>query len=237
MRKMEKTKSLYGKKSIFLFLFLFSLNFIIAAPPVTQIQNFEDGYVIEASPIETLGQNEDYLLNFFVYHIANGTRVDNSSTLCSMYLVDNSGDLLFESNVLYNGEYWNISIAGGNFSEIDILPYGIFCNSSYLGGSKVGYFEVTPSGVSGTENIVFFLVVLILLYGLTLLFFFKRDVELAPFVILSGMALGVFGLYMIRNGLIIYRDWFSNYLAYVTMGVGFGLSLWALIAWIEDSMK
>jgi len=103
--------------------------------------------------------------------------------------------------------------------------------------SEAPYFEVTPSGKSGTENIIFQLALLIILYSLTLLFFLKRDVDLAPFVVLSGMALGILGIYLINNGLIIYRDWFTNYLSYVTIGVGFGLSLWALISWIEDAMK
>ena len=125
-----------------------------------------------------------------------------------------------------------------------------FCNTTELGkhsyivcGDKFGSykceeinFEVTPSGKSGAANTVFFVLVLILLYGLTLLFFFKREIELAPFVALTGMALGFLGLYMIRNGIIIFRDSLTNYISYVTIFVGFGLALVSLIEWIQDSM-
>jgi hypothetical protein len=126
-----------------------------------------------------------------------------------------------------------------NFSQTNFLGTYIVIGHCDLDGIDTQWsytFEVTPSGQSGTENIIFLLIILVGLYTLTLLFFLKRDVDLAPFTALSGMALGTFGLYMIQNGIIIYRDWFSNYFSYLTMGVGFGLGLWAIIAWIEDSM-
>jgi len=94
-------------------------------------------------------------------------------------------------------------------------------------------FKITPSGRSGTSNSIFFIIVMVLLYGLTLLAFFNKIESLTA---LSGMALGVFGLYMIQNGIIIYRDWFTNYVSYVTIGVGFMLSLWALIEWIQETL-
>jgi hypothetical protein len=97
-------------------------------------------------------------------------------------------------------------------------------------------FEVTPSGNSGAENIIFFVIIYILLYGLTLFLFFKKEIELAPFVALSGIALGLLGLYTTQNGIIIFRDYFTNILSYLSIGIGFGLGLWALIAWIQDSM-
>jgi hypothetical protein len=125
-----------------------------------------------------------------------------------------------------------------------------FCNTTFLGrydvkgqGDINGVdesfatdFYVTPSGESGTENIVFFLIILVLLYTLTLLLFFRRDIELAPFVVLTGSALGTLGLYMIRNGIVVYRDYFTNYLSYVTMFLGFGLATWSLIEWIQNNI-
>jgi len=93
--------------------------------------------------------------------------------------------------------------------------------------------NITPSGKSGAENIIFFVLVLGLLYTLTFIFFFKR---IPSFTTLSGMTLGFFGLYMIRNGIIIYRDALTNYVSYITMFIGFGLGLWALIEWIQEEM-
>ncbi len=93
--------------------------------------------------------------------------------------------------------------------------------------------NITPSGNSGAENIIFFVLVLVLLYTLTFIFFFKK---IPSFTALSGMALGFFGLYMVRNGIIVYRDSLTNYISYVTMFIGFGLGLWALIEWIQEEM-
>lgn len=94
-------------------------------------------------------------------------------------------------------------------------------------------FDVTPSGRSGSSNTIFFLLVLALLYTLTLLSFFNKIESLTA---LSGMALGALGLYMIKNGIIIYRDWLTNYVSYVTMAFGFILALWAIIEGIQDNM-
>lgn len=99
--------------------------------------------------------------------------------------------------------------------------------------ASAGEFDITPSGDNGVNNIVFYLVILALLYGLTLIFFFKK---VPSFTALSGMALGAFGLYMLRSGLIIYQNWLTNYISYVTIGVGFGLGLWALVEWIGDTI-
>ncbi|NHZ85632.1 MAG: hypothetical protein GWP19_07105 [Planctomycetia bacterium] len=105
-------------------------------------------------------------------------------------------------------------------------PGGVeFCDSDS--------FTITPSGRSGSSNIVFFSLIISLLYILTFLSFFNRIESLT---ILSGMALGVFGLYMIRNGIIIYRDWFTNYVSYVTIAVGFILAIWAGIEWIQNNL-
>lgn len=147
---------------------------------------------------------------------------------------DNSNLILNQEMVgIGNGE-WRYEFCDTNFlGRYDVKGKG---DINGIDESFATDFYVTPSGESGTENIIFFLIILILLYTLTLLLFFKREIELAPFVVLTGSALGTLGLYMIRNGIIIYRDYFTNYLSYITMFLGFGLSIWALIEWIQDSM-
>jgi hypothetical protein len=125
-----------------------------------------------------------------------------------------------------------------------------FCNTNFLGRHDVRgqgdingvdesfatYFEVTPSGEKSTENTIFFIAALALLYFLTLFFFSKRDIDLAPFVALSGMALGFLGVYMINNGIIIFRNTLTNYISYITIGIGFGLAIWSLVEWIQNNL-
>lgn len=94
-------------------------------------------------------------------------------------------------------------------------------------------FEVTPSGQSGGENTMLYIITIVLLYGLTLLFFFKK---IAPMTTLFGMAMVFFGIYMINNGLLVFRDDLTNYLGYLTTFLGGGLGLWALVEWIQDIM-
>ncbi len=87
-------------------------------------------------------------------------------------------------------------------------------------------FESTPSGRDGSSNMIFFIVVILLLYTISFLGFFKKNI---PMTILGGMALMFLGVYMIQNGIIIYRDNLTNYIGYVTIAWGAISSLWALV--------
>jgi hypothetical protein len=90
--------------------------------------------------------------------------------------------------------------------------------------------EVTPSGQSGTANIVFFIFIILLLYGITFTGFFGRNI---PMTILGGMALLFLGVYLVQHGIIIYRDNLTNYIAYVTIAVGGITSFWAILEQLD----
>lgn len=91
-------------------------------------------------------------------------------------------------------------------------------------------FEITPSGQSGTENIVFFIVIILIVYGLTFFGFFGKNI---PITILGGMAMIFLGVYLISQGVIIYRDTLTNYIAYLTIGVGIITSFWAILEQLD----
>lgn len=80
------------------------------------------------------------------------------------------------------------------------------------------HFEVTPSGQTGASNIVFFVLLVLLIYAVTFVGFFGRNL---PISMLGGGVMMAFGIYLISQGVIVYRDWFTNYLSYVTIGIGF----------------
>jgi hypothetical protein len=115
-----------------------------------------------------------------------------------------------------------------------------FCNTDQLGtyivegigdveGTDTVFaydFEITPSGQSGTANIVFFLFIILLLYGITFTGFFGRNI---PMTIIGGMAMIFLGVYLINNGIIVFRDNITNYVAYLTISVGAITSFWAIL--------
>ena len=93
------------------------------------------------------------------------------------------------------------------------------------------YFEINPSGRTGdNSNIFFFLFVILLIYGITFTGFFGRNI---PITILGGMAMIFLGVYMVNHGIIIYQDNLTNYLAYLTIAIGFITAIWAGIEQLD----
>jgi len=151
----------------FLGIFLF-MTLVSSEPPVTTIQQFQEGFIIEGSPQEFIKQNTDYQYNFFVYNISNGAKITNTTTACFFYLANNSGEVLYFSNVPYKIEgYFGLDISGGNFSDLGHYNYGIFCNSTTMGGALVNYFQVTTTGLETPEGIIliFFLIGFLIIIG------------------------------------------------------------------------
>lgn len=91
-------------------------------------------------------------------------------------------------------------------------------------------FDVTSYGRSGNENIVFFIFIILLIYGITFIGFFGRNI---PMTILGGMALIFLGIYLINHGIIIFRDDLTNYVSYLTIGIGAITSFWAILEQLE----
>lgn len=139
------------KKLLILVICIFLCSLISAQPPVTQVQEFSEGYIIEASPTTIVKQQEDYTINFFVYNISNGMKLTNDTTACLFYIADSQGNLKFSGDVPYNiDNYWSLTLNGNNFSNQGIYPYGIKCNETSYGGAVTGYLEVTGTGFEFT---------------------------------------------------------------------------------------
>lgn len=153
------------------FICIFLVSFISAPPPVTQVQSFSTGYIIEGNPTEFIKQNTDYTFNFFVYNISNGVQARQQIS-CNFYLANSQGKLIFSGVPTYTN-YYSINIKGGNFSTTGHYPYGVNCNSSNLGGAEVGYFTVTENGLPAPEGIIVivFILAFILIFGYVLITF------------------------------------------------------------------
>lgn len=120
-----------------------------------------------------------------------------------------------------------------------------FCNTTVLGSYDVrgegdldgipdsftSCFDITPSGDSGTSQMIFHLFLILFIYGITFFaFYYAKNI---PMTILCGMLMIFLGVYTINNGIIIYRDNITNYISYITIAIGFIISIWALIEQVE----
>ncbi len=172
----------------------------------------------EVQTINPIKQNECGILiqtcdNCTFVNITKVIRSGENSTIF------NINDVMTKDGTFYNYSFCNTNIIGKYiYSTVGDLD-GITTNGNVN-------FEVTPSGQSGTANIVFFVFIILLLYGITFAGFFGRNI---PITILGGMVMMFLGVYIINNGIIIFRDTLTNYVAYITIAVGFITTSWAFL--------
>ena len=196
---------------------LFCISNISAVPPENTIIVFDNGYEIVVSPEGYLKQYEDYKLNFFLYNKSNGIYIDNSTINCSFYMANSTGDVLVYKNATYSNGYWNINILGGNFSYLEIYPYGIKCASISYGGALVGYFEVTGTGRQGNIGLDTFL---ILIFASIIVFVGSYWLDQDWGVFLSGILFILSGIYAMIYGLGDVSDLYTRGIAIVSIGIG-----------------
>lgn len=143
------------------------------------------------------------------------------------------------TKIVYNT---NMSKNGIEFTKISADTTQLGCYSYVVYGDKKGTltsetidYLVTASGQSsGNSNIAFFIIIIVLSYGIMGFgFYFQREEWIV--ILGSGLLLGL-GVYMVNNGIINYRDWYTNYLAYATLGVGAITGLAAIISLIDKNM-
>ncbi len=112
------------------------------------------------------------------------------------------------------------------FSEtLTLGEYTYFTNNGFEDS-----FLITPSGQSGTDNIVFYVLVIIIIIGINLIAFFGKNI---PLTILTGMIAMFLGIYLISGGIIVYRDELTNYISYVIVGIGAITSFWAIFEQLD----
>ncbi len=228
----EKRKSQVAFLFLFTFL-IFSVGTISAQPPFIEDPVFLDGFEITFDPFSPLAQNQDHRFHFHIINTSNGVPI-HSGISCDFHLQDDSGVqvLMLTNSTTEEGNVdYEFVVGGGNFSKLGNYGYTIQCNSSTQGGIEVVEFQITPSGQGGTENMVFIIFIILMFYGINLFGFFGRNETMT---LLGGMALMFLGVYLVNNGIIIYRDNLTNYFAYVTIAWGFVSTIMASIALSED---
>jgi len=103
------------------------------------------------------------------------------------YLINNQ-----QTNDLGNGAF-NYTVT---FPKSEIYKVQMFCTDGSYSYSNEGYYNITPSGFSGTLG--FYILIFILSFGIIIFGFYLKD---APVVILGSFGLYFVGLYILFYGL------------------------------------
>jgi hypothetical protein len=204
----------------FIFLvFTLSLVSISAAPPTSTILAFESGYEIGISPTGFIKQNQDYQLNFFVYNKSNGVHMENSTGFsCLFYMANSTGNVIvYQNTTFYLDGHWGINILGGNFSSLEIYPFGIKCEYNSFGGATISYFEVTGTGRDGDIGMDTFL---ILIFAAIIVFVGSYVLDMDWGVFLSGILFILAGIYSMIYGLGNVSDLYTRGIAIICIGIG-----------------
>jgi len=223
---------------IFVTVFIFSLTFVSAASPVTEVSYYPEGYTIREQQHHIFEYSKPLRYGFFLTNTTDGKRVNDSDiNFCRIVISNSQGFNTKVHEVTYNDTYmlWGVELNQSQvletFPETGFYNYGVSCQDG-KGDVISGIFQVTPNGDSSTNNIVFYLIIIFLGYGLNLLGFFNRNTYIT---ILGGIILIFVGLFMIQNGVIIFRDNLTLALSYITLFWGAGSALWAAIEEIEEN--
>jgi hypothetical protein len=225
------------KRGLLPLFFLFLISFVVAQPPVTQVQQFTTGYIIKGTPQEYVLADTDFKFNFFVFNISNGVTIDNTSTTCLFYMANITGDVLVAQNVSYT-TYWSITIGGDKFTDGGYYPYGVDCYDTNIGGAITGYFYATADGFPETteednKNSRFmFWIIVAAVYIFLLLSFMIKEPNIAMICSLIMIVIGVYSF----SGISGVNNYLTQAFSLVNMALGAYILLRTGIERIQEEM-
>lgn len=213
--------------SLLFFFLIVNVSMTSAVPPQTNFGELD----VEHAQFDTFTQNKAHN---FTYIITNSTSVVQGAT-CNFNLKYQDGSVLFfnPSITAFRLNEYYVETNADNFSLSGDYSVLVSCNTSAQAGGLSHGFQVTPSGQGGSENTVFFIFLIGIIYFIGFFGFFGKNEWISA---LGGMGMIALSTYLIRGGIIIYRDYFTNYLAYITLGLGAIFTLIPILEMIKENI-
>lgn len=168
------------------------ISLVYAAPPVSTVQQFSEGYYIEIPQITIFEQGHSYEFEVHVFNISNGV-AKTSGIGCYFHLYNKTGKHmleLYDETPSHQFDY-SFEVSGGNFTTFGELHYIVQCNGSKLGGFTGQQILITPNGEELTEaqGILLFSAILVILFSSIILFLVSYKSEnIAWKIIFVGLA-------------------------------------------------
>lgn len=172
----ENTSKIYLKLIVCMIFVFAILPFITSAPPVTTVQSFPQGLVIEYPVVDYLKFGEDFTFHFHVFNASTGNYLV-TNTNCSFHLYNSTGNHIFQGydDTVSDTYDYAFKILNGNFSKVGSYYYITQCKTGDFGGYTEHGFEVKVSGAGLTEGRavlygVLIFVLVLFLFGAMILF-------------------------------------------------------------------
>lgn len=197
-------KNLKSLNIIWIILLVLTIQLISAAPPVTTVSYFTEGYVIKAPQVTVLEQNSPFEFEVHVFNISNGA-AKISGIGCYFHLYNSTGKHVYEAydaTPSHNFDY-SFDVSGTNFSKLGYMNYIIQCNGSVLGGYIAQELLITPNGDEITTGKAIidlcFLILLLFIFALFVLIFIKSKN--------IALSVGMFGGMYLLAVIITFTAW------------------------------
>ncbi len=152
--------------------------------------------------------------------ISHPIRLDgspNPSILANITIKDPNNDIVVSTSPMtYNPDIQehNYTLVSSFTGELGVYSYSITASAEGQNQTDTFEFEVTPSGDSGLTG--YFFLIIILSYGLLAFGFWKEDITIS---ILGTFALYFVGLYIMFNGIDIFKNTLTDGFSLITLGI------------------
>lgn len=166
--------------------------------------------IVSAEHLGTFNQNQDIKLKVTC----------NNCTYCNFTSIEYpNGTEIFKDLVTTMTDTEFSYILTANYTLVIGQDYSYYYNCGNTAEKSTGRntFDFTPSGKSGTSNIVFQICIISIVLLISLIGFFMKNETMT---LLGSMGMISLGLYLIINGILIYQDWFTNLISYILIGLG-----------------
>ena len=152
----------------------------------------------------------------------------NNATSCQVTTANYpNGILNIYQTMSQTGQTFDAIITAGNFTTLGDYCFNIVCTDGLTNEDGSYCVTVSPSGKVGNSNLMLFAIVILIIYAISFIGFFGKNMWVS---ILGGLGMIALGIYTINNGIVIYKDFITNIFSWTTIGIG---AIFALVAGVE----
>lgn len=144
--------------------------------------------------------------------------IASNETICNITIFQPNGDTLFSNRVMTNQiTFHNITILPSQTQIIGDHTVSVFCNEGSNNGFSTFTYLISPSGIDDDSLAQLILLSSAFLFSVGLIWFgFNR--QDGYFALFGGILLFVMGLYILLNGVGLYRNTLTNGMSFVILG-------------------